>query len=385
VRATIGKRIVWALAIVGCSAWLSTASATELLGGRDATLPQGRTVADDLAAAGSNVLVQGRVDGDVMAAGANVTLTGPVQADVMAAGANVSVGGPVGDDLRAAGANVIVSGPVTDNAILAGSTVVLQPGASIGRDASLAGGSVQVQGKVGRNLSIGATEAQLASEVGGSVEAHVERLTLLPGALVRGNLVVRAPAPPKISAQARVLGRVDYRPIAAAEPRPNRWGGWVGWLVQFLWLVVLGTAMLAFSMRWADRVTETFIQQPALSILVGFLGLLLVPVLSVALLITLVGVPLAAVLMALYVVALLLAGAFVAYLVGGALLSALGQRHASPYMRLVLGALLVSVAMALPWVGWLFGLIVLLVGFGALLMERYERLLRLRAEDHAGV
>jgi hypothetical protein len=370
------------LAAVAFTGWLATASATERLTGQSATLPRTRTVADDLIAASGTLLIEGVVEGDVVAAGGDVTLSGAVQGDVLAAGGNVVVSGPVGDDVRAAGGSVIIGGSVRDNVALAGGNVVLQPGATVGRDASLAGGSVRTQGKVGRNLSICAGEAVITGEVGGSVEARVQRLKLLPGAVVRGNLIVYSTKPAEISPEARVLGSVDHRAIPV-PPRQGSRFSWVGWLMQFAWIFVIGAAVLAFSRRWMEGVMETLIHRPGMSILAGFVGLLLVPLVSVLLLVTVIGLPLGFILLALYLVALCLACAFVSYLLGSALLTTLRRTPASPFVRLLVGALLVSAAICLPVVGWLFQLIVLVVGFGGLALERRERWLHLRSEDAA--
>jgi hypothetical protein len=377
-------RLLGALLLVECLIMGAPAVASERMAGESVTVPRTRTVADDLAVAGSNVMVEGRVDGDVMAAGANVTLAGPVRDDVMAAGANVTISGTVGDDLRAAGANVTLSSSVADNAMMAGSSVVLQAGGSVGRDADLAGGTVLVQGKVGRNLSLAAGDARLSGEVGGTVQAHVQHLTLLPGTVVHGDLVVYAPVAPQISPQARVLGRVDHHPTAARAGRKgNASGWWFGWLIQFVWLFVIGAAVLALSQRWADRIAETIARQPGASALIGLLALMFVPLFTLVLLITVIGMPLALILMAAFGVAVLLAGAFVAYLVGVWLLTHLGKSHLSPYAQLALGALVVSLLMALPWVGWLFRLIVLVAGLGAFLLERRDLFHRLRAQELA--
>jgi len=316
----------------------------------------------------------------VTAAGGDVTLSGGVRGDVIAAGGTVVVSGPVGDDVRAAGGSVFLSAPVKDNVALAGGTVVLQPGASVGRDASLAGGSVRLQGKVARNLSIGAGEAVISGEVDGSVEARAQRVKLLPGALVRGDLTVFSSNPPDISPEARVLGRVDHRAVPVA-PRRGLGFPWFGWLLQFLWISVIGAALLALSVRWTESVTETILHRPGATILAGILGFILVPILVVILLVTVIGLPLGFILMAFCVVGLMLACAFVSYLVGSSILASLRLGRASPFARLLLGALIVSAATVLPAVGWFLQLIVVLVGFGGLILERRERWLRHRAEE----
>ncbi len=75
---------------------------------------------------------------------------------------------------------------------------------------------------------------------------------------------------------------------------------------------------------------------------------------------------------ALYVVAILLSGVFVDYLIGGWLLSQIQRGNTSPWARMAVGALVVSLLMSLPWIGGIVQLIVLLIGFGALVLEQRE-------------
>ncbi len=76
---------------------------------------------------------------------------------------------------------------------MAGGEIYLQPNAVVRHDAALAGGKVEIAGKIARDLKLTAGEARLASEVDGSVEAHVGKLKILPTAVIRGNLKVYCP------------------------------------------------------------------------------------------------------------------------------------------------------------------------------------------------
>jgi hypothetical protein len=366
------------LILLGLGAWFSTVRATEQTAGSSAIVSN--IVLDDLLVAGRSVLVQAEVKGDVITAGSDVTIKGDVLGYVIAAGSHVTVSGPVGNDLWAAGATVNVSAPIADNALLAGRVVNLLPGAEVKHDASIAGGTVSVRGRIERNLKLAADEAQLASEVGGSVEAHTRRFKLLPGAVVRGNLVVYGPQAPEISAQAQVLGRVTYHKVEESSAR----AGFVARLLfMFLPLLVLGCAALALSPLWAQRVSAMIVGKPWVSLFTGLVGVLLVPLTAVFLLVTVVGLPLAFILLALYVVALLLSGVFVAHLLGGWLLNRLNHPQASPYVRVAVGAFAVAFCAALPGIGVLIRLVILLIGFGALVLEQSEFVLRLRTEGLA--
>src|SRR6266508_769374 len=324
---------------------------------------------DDLMIAGRNLQLQAEVKGDVTAAGSDVTIAGPVAGYVMVAGARVNVNGPVGNDLWAAGANVNVNAPISDNAMLAGGEVKLLPGAVVKHNAKFAGGAGSVQGRVERNLQLAARDAR------------VESLKLLPGAMVRGDLVVYGPKEPEISPQAQVLGRVEYH---KREWERTGIGEWLWrWVWMSLAMLIVGFVAIAVSPLWANRVSAMITGKPWSSILTGLACLLLGPLAVALLLVTVVGIPLAFILLALYVVALLLSGVFVAYLVGGWLLDRLKRPQSTPYMRMAVGALVVGACVSLPWVGWLVQLLALLIGFGAIVLDQRDFALRLRAQGLA--
>lgn len=334
------------------------------------TIVTDEVVHDDLLTAGQRVRVEAQVEGDVAAAGSNVTIVAPVQGYIMGAGRTVTIAGPVDNDVWAAGERVTVDAQVGDNAMIAGQTVRLAPGSVIGRNARLAGNEVRSEGRIARDLRIGASRAEIGGEVGGAVHASAERVTLLPGALVRGDLVVRSPQPPDISPDARVIGRIDYR-----ETRGDSWGvAWpLAWIGMFLALLVLSLAALAIAPAWSERVVVQLRRRTLASLVAGAIVLIAVPVVIGILLVTIIGIPLAIVLTAAYAAALVLSAAIVSYLVGRWLFERAHRAGVSRWGAIALGALVVSLGLSLPVVGPLVALAVVLWGAGAVAMDWRER------------
>ncbi len=356
-----------AIALIAVGASSEVARAVVTAGG-DIIIVKERVTGDFLAA-GKSVAIQAAIDGDLTAAGAGVVIEQPVEGYALVAGRKVEVNGPVRNDLWAAGATIDVNAPVGDNAILAGRNVNLNSNAAVRGDARIAAGTATIEAPIERNLNIVARTARLDSEIGGTVEASVQRLTVLPGTLIRGDLLVHGPYPPDISPEAKVLGQVRFNEVAAR----SQWS-WLlwWWLFGFAALLILGLVAVALSPLWTDRVAAKIHERPGASALIGLAGLLVTPVVAGLLLFTIIGIPLGLILLALYLVAILLSGVFVAYRVGGWLLERSNRRHAAPWLRMTAGALLVSLLMSLPWIGGITQLVVLLVGFGALLLERRD-------------
>jgi hypothetical protein len=196
--------------------------------------------------------------------------------------------------------------------MLAGRTVSLGRNAVIGHDARLAGNTVTAEGRVERNLDIGADTARIGGDIGGTVNARADRVSILPGAVIRGDLLVRANQPPDISPQAQVMGTVRFE-----DASRSRWIAWPGqWLFLFLGLLILGLAALAFAPAWPVRVAGTMRTRTWASILSGVFMLIVIPIAIASLAVTLIGIPLAIVMFAFYIVTLLLAGVFVSYRTG---------------------------------------------------------------------
>jgi hypothetical protein len=124
---------------------------------------------------------------------------------------------------------------------------------------------------------------------------------------------------------------------------------------------------------WCSRVAETLRTRPLLSLLAGVVMLIAIPIVIAILLVTVIGIPVAVVLTAAYVIALVLSGAFVSYRIGLWVFDRLHRTGASRWSAMIVGALLVSLGVSLPMVGWLIALAVVLTGGGALAVDWRDR------------
>jgi hypothetical protein len=260
---------------------------------------------------------------------------------------------------------VLVDAAVNDNATVAGRTVRLSPKADVGGEAVLTGNSVIAEGHIARDLKIGATTARIGADVGGGVEAQARDVSVLPGAVIRGDLVVRAPEPPTISPDAQVLGEVRYESTAR-----EAWSGWIRLFgFSFLALLILGWVALAVAPSWASRVAGTLRRRLGMSAAAGVAVLVLLPLLAGALLITVIGIPLSIVLLALYAAGVVVSGVIVGYRLGEWMLGRAHRPDASRWGRMALGVFIVALGVTLPAVGWLVALVVVMLGTGAIALE----------------
>ena len=331
------------------------------------------SISDDLYVAGGTIEVSGQIDGDVVAAGGTITLSGPVSGGILAAGGTVSIRGATGRTIRAAAGNLTVGGRIDADAVLAGGNVTVEQAAEIGRDLVAVGSSVQVTGTVRRDARLTGGTVTIGGGIEGNVEAHADRIIVLPTARIAGTLRYSADQPIEVQVGAQVTGevtRVDrpsgYRTMV--NPAARFRFRFASRVLEAVWLLAIGLVLAAITPRGVQAVAERVWTRFGLSLLAGFILVVAVPVAAVLLLVTIVGIPLALVVMLLYVATLYPGQIFASTWLGNALLGGLGRsgRTISPYAAVTVGVVVFVVLVAIPFVGWVFRLLALFTGFGAL-------------------
>jgi hypothetical protein len=256
----------------------------------------------------------------------------------------------------AADAQVVISGDVN---VPRGSTV---------GDIVVVDGSVDVAGRVDGDVIAVSGPVRVAGTVDGSISAVSDRVTLLPGARVTGD-VRYGDERPAIARSAKVGGEVSDEGWSELADFP--WGavGAVGWwLAVSISTLVLGLVLLALAPRAADAAVDTARTRLGVSLAWGaglFFGL---PLVAVVALITLIGFPLG---LGLLLALIPLAGlgyVTTAYLLGRVLLKDAPGRIAS----FLVGWGLLRVAAIVPFLGVLAWLAAIVVGLGVLLVTLWR-------------
>jgi len=231
----------------------------------------------DYYAAGETVHIAGAVSGDVVIAGQRLTIDGPVSEDVIAAGEIVTINGNIGDDIRAAGRVVQVNGDVADHIVAAGETVTIGPQAKVGSWAWLAGRKIEVLGQVGQELKVGGEEVIIAGQIMGQVDIMAEHVRILDEALIQGSLRIQSPNPPEIAAGAIIRGDVTHLPMPEVEPAPVLQAVALVGLLFTMGLIITGIVYFLLFPQFSVTAARHIEQAPLASLGLGFLVLLVGP------------------------------------------------------------------------------------------------------------
>jgi cytoskeletal protein CcmA (bactofilin family) len=327
----------------------------------------------DYFAAGERVDVTRPAPGDVMAAGNRVTVNSDVHGDVLAAASELRLAGPVQQDVLAAGREVVVTGNIVGNARAAGATVRLLREGRIGRNATLAGSELELQGTVDGYLLAVGRRIYLNGTIGGDAQLVGDDIELGPDARITGSLRYRSPHELKRAASALVGGTVEHLPWTGPGKKPAQHLPIAGVLVWSAGLGLLAALLLATMPAFAQGMSNTIRGRFGWSLLSGFIVLVCMPVAAVIALITVVGIPAGLLALLAYPVLLLLGYVYAGVALGDFAMARLQPARVQSRGSRITGAVLALLALALltriPVVGGLIGLLAMLAGLGALLLQ----------------
>src|SRR5215207_1419398 len=401
----------------------STAWAVETRSGDSVVIGPDEVVEDDLYVTANNVIIDGTIRGDLVAFGQSITVDGTVEDDLIAAGRSVEIGGTVEDDARIAGQTLLLGegARVDDDLIAAGFSLENEPDSAVGGTLLYAGYQALLQGTVDEDVSVAANGLELGGEVGGNVDAKVDGedggpppfvfasqadvsmvesgLTLTGSAVVGGNLTYESSTEAQIDPGAQIDGEVFATERPEEEPAYTMADAVLDNLRSFVALLLVGLLLVWIAPNWIRRRAGTVLERPLASLGWGVLGLIVFLVLGAAILlativlavifglltlgglvILIVGLGLLAemvLLLAFWISMNYLAQIIVSFLAGVLLVEAVRPgRGSGRVLSLVVGLILYVILRAIPVLGLIVGLVVVLLGLGALFHWVWTKLRR---------
>ena len=339
-------------------------------------IPEGETVGEDLFAAGDVIVIAGVIDGDLVAAAfSEVRVDGEVRGDVTAIASRVIINGTVGGSVRVSAPDVTINGSVGDDVFTGAWEVEFGSEAEIGRDALVWARDLQVGGRIGRNLEGQFSRGVIAAEVAGDVDITVGDLQVTDSAAIVGDLVYVGDDAARISDQAQVDGSV----IAERQLPPNVRVRAILLMVRVLAsiaVVALGLAIIWAAPERSAAATSLLVSAPLRALAWG-VGLFSIPVAMIIIVWLFVAFSPPATGLPLLLIFLPLVMAVFGVLMIGLLAApvpvaaAIGQRIGparSIYAWFTIGIVILLLTALIPIAGWLILFIAGLFGLGSWLL-----------------
>jgi hypothetical protein len=333
---------------------------------------------------GDTLIVNQEIADDLYIGGGNVTLTQPVTGDVWAGAGmfNISPGANIGQDLNIAGGQVWINADVADDVHIAGGNVYLN--ANVGDDLMVFSGTAIINGNVKGDVVIFSGTANLAGTVEGNVYFRGGQLALEDNTEIFGNLNYSADEEIVLPANVVVRGETKYTPPDKTSPGANNkigmFSGLVGFLgiaLPFIFLVslialFLLTLVVVFAAPLKSQDVTNFMQHhPWKSLGWGLVYMIVVPVVAFILLLLMVTFPISLLTFLVYSLGWILSAPLLAFALGSWILKLLNKntdlgRRGHLVLAALIGAIVYSLLMLIPFVGGLIIIIGLIISLGAL-------------------
>ncbi len=325
---------------------------------------------------------------DVFAFGEEINVTKTRADHLVLAGGRISLNGVnLKDLIMAAGKINLVRGQVDDDIIVAAETLDIEKSFAIGGSAMLAAETLNITTPIGVDLRAAAETLTLTADVAGDAHLYGETVTIGPNVRIGGNLRYRA-EDLEMDPTAEIMGSITKLENHDAPDRFEKWGRKaITVIAVFALAVALGIAILigvsvAVFPGLMTKTSKMITEKPLQSVGIGFLTVVIGPVLLMVLLATILGIPLALLIGAFYLVAAPLALAAFAYFAGmrGRQIFTKKSGEAPNLATRILWSLLATLALfiigIIPLIGGLVWFVAYVFGMGAVIVQGYKALAR---------
>ncbi|UCC44620.1 MAG: polymer-forming cytoskeletal protein [Candidatus Zixiibacteriota bacterium] len=359
-------------------------------------------IEDDYYGLAEAVQIDGTIDGELTILSTMCTVQGVVTRTANLVGRDIDHSGTIRGSLRAFGQTVEINGRVLGSTLASGQYVKINQSARIERDLNAYASEVVVAGVVSGNAHVAATRITITGSIGGDVELRSDDISLLPPAIIDGNLTYTSEEEMVFETEGvTVLGKIDWIPRTLQEEgEPSSpLIGFTTQLSYFLAAFLFGLIITRLFRAHAQEASIQLKSRFSVSLAAGFVSLIVLIGFLIILVIGLgtalagrvllssgeaiIGSPLliASVLVIPVASFASVAGSIILYsgsiafgLVIGSVLLRKSQSptlSASP-LALFIGMALVTLVCSIPYVGiWLYAIITL-SGAGAILLSIRE-------------
>jgi hypothetical protein len=140
-------------------------------------------------------------------------------------------------------------------------------------------------------------------------------------------------------------------------------------IADFFWMLIIALVIVAVFPHGVQTIADAVRMRPGASLGWGLLMLVTVPLIILALVMTVLGIPVGVLLLVAHVLVLFVSHAAAGLAVG----QLVAPRLQSPYAEAAIGIGFIAVVTNLPYIGWLLRLLILAIGFGAVVSVIWQR------------
>lgn len=341
-----------------------------LRSGEEITVDSEQTLKGDFYGFGSNVIVSGAAENDVYVGGGTVTINAPVAGDLTVLGGVVQIHGDVADDVRVLGGEVTIANAVKGDVVVLGGTLTILSTATVEGDILFMGGDLTVSGNVVGAVHGSSDVLRINAEVGGDISyTTTQSFTLGDKAKVLGNISYKG-----INDLVRAQDATVAGDIHKTETEQTPTNVVKVYVLQLCVLIFAALTLYMIARTYVQYIVEYAQVTPGMAGLLGLGMFLTIPFISVVLIVSVIGAFVGVMLMIGYTLAICTSIIVSGITVGFYLQTYVFKRAHTTLLSVVLGVIVFTSFVFVPYIGGLCVLACMLITLGKMGMIAYHAL-----------
>jgi cytoskeletal protein CcmA (bactofilin family) len=348
--------------------------ATEFKSADSFILSSQNRIADDLIVTGKNVKIDGEVEGDLVTFCRSNAIKGKVYNSVFNFSQYFDHSGQIEGSLSSFCQDLTLSGKVGRNLTAFAASVYVTREAVIQGQLIAFCGDFDLEGEVLKGVRVHCDEAVISGHVKGDLKLEADRVVIMEGAVIEGNLNYRSPKEAKIDSMAQIKGEVKWSEKKKKDEKGSIYRK-IGVFNTALMAgnLVTGVILIAlFRQRWNRSqvaVKTSFLKSLGLGLVLA----ICVPIAAIILLVTILGIPIAILSLVGYLVVLYLAKLIFSTTMGVWILKFFKkQGEVSLIWAFLVGYVAFWLVTGFDVIGTIIYILAFFVGFGALVLGNRE-------------
>lgn len=342
------------------------------------TLQKGQTINGDYFAAGEIVEIYGVVNGDVYAAGGQVNINGEINGDLLVVGGSVTIAGEISDDVRAAGGQVNITANVGKNLTIASGNIELSDAAIIKGSVLALSGNTIINSPIGKDLNSFGGNLYLNSNIGRNVVTKVGALRITGNTQINGDLDYLAQDESQIDENAVIKGKTQkreqqmmaYDKAEKVQEGFNQMKNIFGTFLKvssIFTALIIGWISIKFFPVYTKNSTHILKNNFAKSLGIGFVSMIVAPILVISFFATLIGYQIAFMLIIIIWFFVIFAKIYSMFYIGNLILRK--YKKAKLYIQFLVGLLVFYLISMIPVIGFITIFILTTASIGALVIN----------------
>jgi hypothetical protein len=322
------------------------------------------TLQTDLFGGCRNMDILGMVDGDVFAGCERINVEGEVTDDVITGCRVLTVTGIVGGNVIGFAQSIIIDGEVYGDVLAFGGLVRITERAKIHGNVYTGCGELKFEGgQIGGFLKGGAGSAKLEGRIQGDVELELKEIYFGPEYFAKGGTKLKLHQPIEDYNLEHLPKDLDVEVVHEKLFFATAIFFW-----SFFALLIVGMIIVALFKHFSKDYLTFSNSQIGPSIGYGVLILLLTPLVMIITAVMIVTIPISLILLATYLVLIYIGMAFAALFIGDYVMSLFRKepKNNGLFLSMLIGASVVTVLTHIPFIGGVFGFIIVSFGMGSL-------------------